>query len=93
MIICMIDVKMKLHLCKEPDKFQFVVLAHNIGWQIYWLFSDDQRIKSIEGQVTEAGASGSDLVPSTTSNQYNPNPIFQIGNGFGFFSYLLITKV
>ena len=30
----MIDVKMKLHLCKEPDKFQFVVLAHNIGWQI-----------------------------------------------------------
>ena len=61
----MIDVKMKLHLCKEPDKFQFVVLAHNIGWQIYWLFSDDQRIKSIEGQVTEAGASGSDLVPST----------------------------
>ena len=56
----MIDVKMKLHLCKEPDKFQFVVLAHNIGWQIYWLFSDDQRIKSIEGQVTEAGASGSD---------------------------------
>ena len=65
MIICMIDVKMKLHLCKEPDKFQFVVLAHNIGWQIYWLFSDDQRIKSIEGQVTEAGASGSDLVPST----------------------------
>ena len=31
MIICMIDVKMKLHLCKEPDKFQFVVLAHNMG--------------------------------------------------------------
>ena len=27
----MIDVKMKLHLCKEPDKFQFVVLAHNMG--------------------------------------------------------------
>ena len=64
MIICMIDVKMKLHLCKEPDKFQFVVLAHNIGWQIYWLFSDDQRIKSIEKQVTEAGASGSNSVSS-----------------------------
>ena len=27
----MIDVKMKLHLCKEPDKFQFVVFAHNTG--------------------------------------------------------------
>lgn len=24
----MADVKMKLHLCKEPDKFQFVVLVH-----------------------------------------------------------------
>ena len=22
-IICMADVKMKLHLCKEPDKFKF----------------------------------------------------------------------
>ena len=61
----MIDVKMKLHLCKEPDKFQFVVLAHNIGWQIYRLFSDDQHVRFIDGQVTEAGASGSDLVPST----------------------------
>ena len=60
---------LRLHLhvhssLKELDQFQFVVLAHNIGWQIYWLFSDDQRIKSIEGQVTEAGASGSDLVSS-----------------------------
>ena len=27
----MIDVKMKLHLCKEPDNFQFVALAHNMG--------------------------------------------------------------
>ena len=27
----MIDVKMKLHLCKEPDKFQFVALAYNMG--------------------------------------------------------------
>ena len=26
-------------------------------------------------------------------NQYNPNQIFQIGNGFGFFLILLITKV
>ena len=25
---------------------------------------DDQHVKFIEGQVTEAGASGSDLVPS-----------------------------
>ena len=24
-------------------------------------------------------------VPSTAPNQYNPNQIFQIGNGFGFF--------
>ena len=24
----MTDVKMKLHLCKEPDKFQFIELNH-----------------------------------------------------------------
>ena len=28
-------------------------------------------------------------VPSTAPNQYNPNPIFQIGNGFGFFLIFL----
>ena len=28
-----------------------------------------------------------------TPNQYNPNRIFQIGNGFGFFLILLIAKV
>ena len=83
MIICMIDVKMKLHLCKEPDKFQFVVLAHNIGWQIYWLFSDDQCIKSIEGQVTEAGASGSDSVSSAA-----PAKAFERTEGF----FILLTK-
>ena len=31
------------------------------GWQVYRLFSDDQRVKFIEKQVTEAGASGSDF--------------------------------
>ena len=117
------------------------------GWQVYWLFSDDQHVKFIEGQVTEAGASGSDLVsstapnenfrengsfyllqrnikaktgleeavvnqatvwpesgadrtassrenpvPSTAPNQYNPNQIFQIGNGFGFFLIFLSQR-
>ena len=33
----------------------------------------------------EAGASGSDLVPSAAPNLYHPNRAFQIGNGFGFF--------
>ena len=33
------------------------------------LFSDDQHVKFIERQVTEAGASGSDLVSSTVSNE------------------------
>ena len=26
----MTDVKMKLHLCKEPDKFQFVILLNGL---------------------------------------------------------------
>ena len=49
--------------------------------------SDDQRVKSIEGQVTEADTSGSDLISSAAPNQYNPNQIFKIGNRFGFFLF------
>ena len=109
-------------------------------------FSDDQRVKFIEKQVTEAGASGSNSVssaapaksfrenrelfvclksstrmgleeaamnqapvglengadraatsrenpvPSTAPNRYNPNRIFQIGNGFGFFLIFLSQR-
>ena len=38
-------------------------------WQVYLLFSDEQHVKFIEGQVAEAGASGSDLVSSTAPNE------------------------
>ena len=31
-------------------------------------------------------------VPSTAPNQYNPNQIFQIGNGFGFFLIFLSQR-
>ena len=31
--------------------------------------SDDQHVKLIEGQVTEAGASGSDLISSAAPNE------------------------
>ena len=51
------------------DNFQFAVLAHNIDWQVYWLFFDDQRVKFIEKQVTEAGASGSNSVSSAAPKQ------------------------
>ena len=62
------------------------------GWQVYLLFSDEQHVKFIEGQVTEADASGSDLAPSTAPNPYNPNQVFQIGNGFGFFLIFLSQR-
>ena len=32
-----------------------------------------------------AATSRENPVPSTAPNQYNPNRVFQIGNGFGFF--------
>ena len=38
-----------------------------------------------ESGADRAAASRENPVPSTAPNQYNPNPIFQIGNGFGFF--------
>ena len=72
--------------------FQFVVLAHIQAGRYTGYSSDDQRIKSIEGQVTEASTSCSDLVSSAAPNQYNPNQIFQIGNGFGFFLIFLSQR-
>ena len=38
-----------------------------------------------ESGADRAAASRENPVPSTAPNQYNPNQIFQIGNGFGFF--------
>ena len=57
----------------EPITSSLLYLPIICGWQVYWLFSDDQRVKFIEGQVTEAGTSGSDLVPSTAPNKESSN--------------------
>ena len=38
-----------------------------------------------ESGADRTASSRENPVPSTAPNQYNPNPIFQIGNGFGFF--------
>ncbi len=53
----------------------------------------NQAPVGLENGADRAATSRENPVPSTAQNQYNPNPIFQIGNGFGFFSYLLITKI
>ena len=45
-----------------------------------------------ESGADRAAASRENPVPSTAPNQYNPNPIFQIGNGFGFFLIFLSQK-
>ena len=66
------------------QNFQFVVLAHNMVLDRYTCYSsDDHRVKSIEGQVTEAGTSGSDLVSSTA-----PAKAFERTEGF----FVLLTK-
>ena len=53
----------------EPITSSLLYLPIIWGWQVYLLFFDDQHVKFIERQVTEAGASGSDLVSSTVSNE------------------------
>ena len=53
----------------------------------------NQAPVGLENGADRAVTSRENPVPSTAPNQYNPNQIFQIGNGFGFFSYLLITKI
>ena len=42
-----------------------------------------------ESGADRTASSRENPVPSTAPNQYNPNPIFQIGNGFGFFLIFL----
>ena len=43
------------------------------GWQVYWLFSDDQRVKFIEKQVTEADTFDSDSVSSAAPSKEPSN--------------------
>ena len=46
-----------------------------------------------ESGADRAAASRKNPVLFPAPNKRNPNPVFQIGNGFGFFLILLITKV
>ena len=45
-----------------------------------------------ESGADRTASSRENPVPSTAPNQYNPNPIFQIGNGFGFFLFFLSQR-
>ena len=42
-----------------------------------------------ESGADRTASSRENPAPSTAPNQYNPNQIFQIGNGFGFFLIFL----
>ena len=136
-----------MRLSLHWHKFKFVVLAHNIGWQIYWLFfrwpackihrrtshgsrrfwfgfgficrtsksfRENRRLfcfayeeskrmgleEAVVNQATVWPESGADRAAASrenpvlfpTPNQYNPNRIFQIGNGFGFFLIFLSQR-
>ena len=45
----------------------------------------NQAPVGLENGADRAATSRENPVPSTAPNAYNPNQIFQIGNGFGFF--------
>ena len=45
----------------------------------------NQAPVGLENGADRAATSRENPVPSTAPDQYNPNQIFQIGNGFGFF--------
>ena len=52
----------------------------------------NQAPVGLENGADRAATSRENLVPSTAPNQYNPNQIFQIGNGFGFFLIFLSQR-
>ena len=45
-----------------------------------------------ESGADRTASSRENPVPSAAPDQYNPNPIFQIGNGFGFFFIFLSQR-
>ena len=47
----------------------------------------NQAPVGLENGADRAATSRENPVPSTAPNTYNPNQIFQIGNGFGFFLF------
>ena len=53
----------------------------------------NQAPVGLENGADRAATSRENPVLFPAPNKRNPNPVFQIGNGFGFFSYLPITKV
>ena len=71
----------------EPITSSLLYLPIIWGWQVYLLFFDDQHVKFIEWQVTEAGASGSDLVSSTA-----PNKSFRENGSFYFLQRNIKAK-
>ena len=52
----------------------------------------NQAPVGLENGADRAATSRENPVPSTAQNQYNPNQIFQIGNGFGFFLIFLSQR-
>ena len=52
----------------------------------------NQAPVGLENGADRAATSRENPVTSTAPNQYNPNQIFQIGNGFGFFLIFLSQK-
>ena len=62
----------------EPITSSLLYLPIIWGWQVYLLFFDDQHVKFIEGQVTEAGASGSDFFLSFGRKGITPPQFFMM---------------
>ena len=52
----------------------------------------NQAPVGLENGADRAATSRENPVPSTAPNTYNPNQIFQIRNGFGFFLILLLQR-
>ena len=52
----------------------------------------NQAPVGLENGADRAASSRENPVPSTAPNRYNPNRIFQIGNGFGFFLIFLSQR-
>ena len=87
--VCCMTYGFKSHLPHQQRAFEriesfFVCLKSSTQMGLEEAVMNQAPV-GLENGADRAATSRENPVPSTAPNRYNPNRIFQIGNGFGFF--------
>ena len=82
-----LDVTKEAHRQMLIDTFVNAVFLYDDKLLLTFNFKDGTRTITFSDVQTATSENGSDLDCLAAPNQYNPNQIFPVGNGFGLFVY------